>query len=143
MHNLEPTSVAPPALAQAGLDGHQRESDPRARKQELLREGGLFRANIALGQSQLRQSVRPDAMLHAVMGKAGLALRSGANAVLAPGSAKLSAWMPYAMGALRLVRRGKIGKRTLALGVVAAAGVWFLNHHRKAEVLQEHVSNEG
>lgn len=147
MHNHEQpdgTTLEKPAhAAHAGLAGHRHSVDPYLRKQELLREGAQFRASVVRDQARLKQAIRPDAMLHAAMDRAGLALRSSANVVLKPGSGKLTALMPYAMGAVRLVRSRKIGKRGLGIAMAVALGAWFWARRSRAKEHAESIPIEG
>lgn len=119
--------------ASHGLAGHRHNADPGVRKQELLREGEFYRASIARSQAHLREAIRPEVMLRSTFDRAALVLRSGGNIFVKPGGKpKLTVLMPYAMGALRLVRSRKLSKRALGIGLAMAAAAWFMVRRRKS-----------
>lgn len=100
------------------------------RKARLLREGELYRVGIAHAKAQVRHGMRPDTIFHSALDHAGWALRSRIDGVLKPTGVNFATLMPYALGILGFIRRRRLGKPALAVGVALAGLGWLLQRRR-------------
>jgi len=124
-----------------GLAGHKHSVDPTIRKQELLREGEFFRANVAHAKAQIRYGARPDVMFHGMMDHATGALRTRADALLKPTGTSVSALMPYGMAAFNFIRQRRLGKQAGAAAILLGVVGWYVNK-RRSEQAQGYTDNE-
>lgn len=109
-------SDAPPA----GQPDGQQEA-----KRRLLRHGEFHRVGIVRAKAQLMQAARPEAIVHRLLDRAGLALRSGL-----PLRESLGALLPCALSAAAYLRRRGLAGKALVGGAIALAGLVFLRRQR-------------
>jgi len=100
-------------------------------KERLVREGELYRLGTLRAKYQVAQALQPQALLHGAVDQAIGALQARLGSMLggaAGGSAGLSykTLLPYAITIGSWIARKRMWKPALAVGVLAAAGAWWL-----------------
>jgi hypothetical protein len=105
-------------------------SDLNARKEELLREGAFYRSGVALAKAQIKHAARPEVLFHSAIDHATFALRSRADALLRPTGVNVATLAPYALSVLSFIRKRKLGKPALGVGLALGALGWYVQRKR-------------
>ncbi|MBB3118585.1 hypothetical protein [Pseudoduganella violacea] len=108
-----------------------------AAKQRLVAEGELHRLTTLHAKMQLRQALRPEALLHGAVDHAVGVAQSRLGGLLSPGGLSqlnFKTIMPYALTVGSFIVRKRLYKPALAVAAVAAAGAAWLLRRKRAEV---------
>ena len=111
--------------------------DPLAeRKADLLRQGQAYRVGIAHSRASVKESLRPQALMHRALDHATGAVRERVDGLWRPGGTKLSALMPFALTAFGFLRKRRLLRPALGAAAVVGSLGWYLRH--RAERLQRY-----
>jgi hypothetical protein len=119
------------------MQGHSshHKGNAGARKAELLRDGEFYRSGVAHAKAQIKHGARPEVMFHNVIDHATWTLRTRADALLRPTGTNVSALAPYALTALRFIRKRGLGKPALGAALLLGGLGWYLRRHRTRDQL--------
>jgi hypothetical protein len=100
-------------------------------KERLVREGELYRLGALRAKHEVLHALQPQALLHGAVDHALGVLQSRLGQFVGQGGGlagiNFKTVLPLALTAVSwLARRRRLMKPALAVGVVAAAGVWWL-----------------
>ena len=104
------------------------------KKRALLRDGEFYRAGVAHARAQIKHAARPEVMFHTALDHATWALRARADSLLKPTGTSVAALAPYALTVLGFIRKRKLGKQALGVGVLLGAIGWYVQRKRAQNV---------
>jgi hypothetical protein len=113
-----------------------KDEDLAERKAQLLRQGEFYRLGAFHAKEQLKQAARPEAMFHNALDHATWAIRSRVDGLLRPTGVNVASLAPYALSILGFIRRRRLGKPALGVGVALAALGWWLQRKRTQQLGQ-------
>lgn len=107
-------------------------------KERLVREGELYRLSTLRSKHEVVNALHPQALLHGAVDQAIGVLQARLGHFVAPGgglsSLDFKTVLPLAVTVgTWLARRRRLIKPALAVGAVAAAGVWWLIKRKPSE----------
>lgn len=109
-------------------------------KERLVREGELYRLGTLRAKHEVLHALQPQALLHGAVDHALGVVQSRLGQFIGPGGGlsgiNFKTVLPLALTAVSwLGRRRRMVKPALAVGVVVAAGVWWLLRRKSSEAL--------
>jgi hypothetical protein len=116
-----------------GKDG--KDGDAAERKAQLIRKGEFYRVGVVHAKAQVKHAARPEVMFHSAIDHATWALRSRVDSLLTPSGASVSTLLPYALTIFKFIRGRRMGKKSLAVGLVLAGAGFYLQQRRARQAM--------